>query len=180
MIVRSLCALVLLLAGGAVLARDWQMQSGSIRFRGTQQGEAFEGEFKRFTPTIHFDPGQADQARFEVDIDIRSAFSANEERDAAMQADEWFGSERYPSARFTAVKARAQGEHRFLAEAELQIRDRRVKLQFPFEWQSNESGAVLSAKVLLNRLDFDLGLGDWADPDWVGHQVEVDVRVELR
>lgn len=175
--------LILLALIGAVapaLAHDWQqLPESELRFQGSQQGERFDGRFQRFASQIRFDPLDLARARFDVRIDLASVDSANSERDQAVLGADWFDVARYPQAHFRTLGFRALGENRFVADAELQIRDRTQALQFPFTWVADRDGVSLKASVVLDRLDFGLGKGEWADDELIGTQVTVTVDLRL-
>lgn len=173
------CWAVLLLLPVTASAADWVLAEGTLAFAGTQQGEPFRGQFRRFDVTLAFDPATPAEARFDVRIDLTSADSAQEERDAALAGPEWFDVATLPEARFTASGARAT-DTGFVVPARLSLRGVTKELAFPFSWTVTDRGPRLRATVTLNRLDFGLGAGDWADPEWVGHAVEVTVDVLLK
>lgn len=160
-------------------ATDWQMTSGSLTFSGTQQGEPFTGTFREFTTKLKFDPEHPEQSTLTVDIDLRTADSQLEERDATLQSAEWFNTEAEPFAHFTAMGGKRLPDGRFEFPATLTIHAKQKAIAFPFTWTGDGKTGKLTSTVQLNRLDFDLGMGDWADPDWVGQAVQVDVAVHF-
>ncbi|MDZ4811737.1 MAG: YceI family protein [Pseudomonadota bacterium] len=161
-------------------AADWKQQTGStLGFTGQQQGEPFQGHFRKFASTIRFDPAVLAKARFDVSIDISSADSANSERDETMLGAEFFDSKKFPKARFTTRAFRQIAPGKFEADATLTIRDKSVALKFPFTWSGDAKSAVLKAKVTLDRLAFGLGTGDWEDESSIGYKVEVNVYLKL-
>lgn len=176
----AMCGVLLLtLVAHSATATDWQMTSGSLKFSGTQQGEPFSGVFKTFTTKLKFDPEHPELSQLNVEIDLRTADSQLEERDAALQSAEWFNTEAQPFARFSATGGKRVADGRFEFPATLTIHAKQKAMAFPFTWTVDGNTAKLSGTVQLNRLDFDLGTGDWADPDWVGHEVQVDVSVQF-
>lgn len=175
-----LCGLSSMVTSAPTAAADWKQQAGStLGFTGQQQGEAFQGQFRKFASTIRFDPAVLAEARFDVSIDIASADSANSERDETMLGAEFFDSKKFPKARFTTSAFRQIAPGKFEADATLTIRDKRVALKFPFTWSGDAKSAVLKAKVTLDRLAFGLGTGDWEDESSVGHKVDVNVQLKL-
>ena len=173
---------VLLFGMGLAGARadDWVLDSGSLRFSGTQQEEPFTGEFKRFEPSIKFDPAHPETTRIDVTIDLASADSAQEERDSALLTPEWFDVAKFPQANFAASAATAKADGSFDAKAKLSLRGVSRDMAFPFTWTREGDRAHLRAQVTLDRLAFGLGSGEWADAEWVGHSVVVDVDVWLK
>lgn len=174
----ALMWMTLLLAPLRSTAADWQLAEGTLSFAGTQQEEPFEGVFRRFTVALAFDPASPEQARFDVRVDLASADSRQEERDSALAGPEWFDVATSAEARFTAQGARTDGTG-FVVPARLTLRGVTKDLSFPFTWTTTDRGPRLRASVTLDRLDFGLGSGEWADPEWVGHAVRVDVDILL-
>lgn len=161
-------------------ANTWTVQPGSkLSFEGTQQGEVFSGQFKKFNAQIMFDPTDLAHAKFDVSVDIASVDSQNSERDDAVRGTDWFDSQRFPQARFVTTAFRALGPGKFEADASLSIRGKTIPLKFPFSWKVNNGGAELNAQVTLDRLAFGIGAGDWADEELVGAKVKVSVDLKL-
>jgi polyisoprenoid-binding protein YceI len=157
----------------------YAVQPGSaLQFQGTQQGERFTGRVMQFDARITFDATRLPESNFDVTMQLKSLDSRNAERDQAMQTTDWFDVSRYPTATFRTVAFRStpQGP---VADADLTIKGRTKRIVFPFQWQPNGSLATLDARVTLDRLDFGLGAGEWADDSVVGRRVEVLVHLQL-
>lgn len=162
-------------------ASSWQVgDDATLSFRGSYMGEAFDGRFERFTAQIRFDPDALDGASFDVEIDVTSARTGIDEYDSGMQEPEFFHGSRFPSARFAAGSFRSSGEGSYQADAELTIRDQTRALPFPFRFEIDGDSARLTATVALQRLDFDVGSGDWADTSLIANEVEVRVDLPLQ
>ena len=178
---RTLVFSALLGMGAIAHAAQWLQQPGStLSFSGTQQGEPFKGAFGTFQSDVRFDPAALADAHLDVRIDIASADTANSERDQTMLGSDFFDSARFPKARFTTSAIREVAPGKYEADAQLSIRDKTVKLKFPFSWQGDAGSAELLAQVSLDRLAFGIGTGDWEDEGTVGRTVTVDVRLKLK
>lgn len=162
-------------------ASDWDVDAASstLGFVGSAQGEAFDGSFRSFDATIRFDPAALDAARFEVDIDLRSADTQNAERDETLQGADFFRTRREPMARYVAERFRALDDGRYAADGELTLRGvtQPVTLEFSF---SEGSPAVLEGEATLDRTQFEVGGGDWANDADIRHAVRVVTRLELQ
>jgi polyisoprenoid-binding protein YceI len=175
------CSLALLLSAAAPLAaKTWTVdaKTSELKFTGTYQEEPFEGRFP-FSAQIQFDPGNLAQAKFDVRVDVNQVDSQNEERDAALSEPDWFNFAQFPTAQFT-TKSFRETPSGYLADATLKIRNVSKPIQFPFTWSVKNGVATLKAKVTLNRLDFGLGAGEWEDPEVIGHDVVVEVKLIAR
>lgn len=171
------------LATTPALAAEWRTDPAGSRleFVANAQGSDFTGRFRRFTPRINFDPARPAGASFDVAIELASVDTDNSERDEALPTPDFFWTEKFPRARFTATGCKSQpAAGLFQCQGTLTLRGKSRKLAFPFAWSGDARAARLSASVPLNRLDFGIGTGDWADPATIGHRVNVKVALVLR
>ncbi|MEI8299020.1 MAG: YceI family protein [Pseudomonadota bacterium] len=150
----------------------------SLAFSGTQQGERFNGVFRAFEARIQYAPDDLAGSHFDVTIPLKSLDSKNSERDAALATAEWFDFTHFPNATFRTVAMHMTATG-VVADADVTIKGRTRRIAFPFTWKGSASGATLDARVTLDRLDYGLGTGDWADDAMVGRKVEVTVRLVL-
>ena len=176
-------AVLLLLAGSAATAKDWTLdaKASRLRFAGTQQDEAFSGEFARFTPKIAYDAAKPAETKIDVEVDLASADSKSPDRDEQLKGAEFFAVAKYPKAHFKTLACKpgaAAGQVE--CDAELTIRDKTRKLAFPFTFVENGGAGRLRASVELDRTQFDVGTGEWLDEATVGHKVKVTVDLTLR
>lgn len=178
---RPLLLLALAACAFSASATEWQADPArsTLGFAGAVEGEAFSGHFKEFKPAIQFDPAALDSARFDVEIMLASADSANAERDETLQGEDFFATARFPSAHYRASQFRQLGEGRFVAEGTLSLRgvDKAVPLEFT--WKSGADGAVLEGTATVNRIDFGVGGGDWADASTISHKISVKTTLHL-
>jgi cytochrome b561 len=163
----------------AAAPKTYTVQSGSsLTFQGTQQGEKFSGAFKNFDATIKMDDSASNASLFDVTIHLKSTDSKNAERDAALMSASWFDVAHHPDAHFKTVGFRSTPQGT-VADADLTIRDKTKRIVFPYVFKKTPTGATLDATVRLNRLDYGLGAGEWADDSMVGHAVDVLVHLTL-
>lgn len=178
---RALFSLLCLIASATAGATDWQVDpaASTLAFRGSAQGEAFDGRFKQFQARIRFDPNALGNSRFEVDIATGSADTQNAERDETLLGSEFFDSTAQPSARYVAERFEALDARRFRALGTLTLRGISKPVPLEFEWKPGTNGAELIGNASLDRLDFNVGSGEWADPEMIAPQVDVTTRLVL-
>ena len=178
---KSRFAAALLAFAGATHGADWApvVAKSTVSFSGSYDGEPFEGRFRRFTARVTTDPATKAPSRIEATIDVRSADSANAERDETLRTAEFFDTGRFPNARFRTTACRGAAP-KIRCDAELTIRDRTRPLVFPLTWTQAPGGsAKLQASVVLKRLAFDVGTGDWADTALIPDEVTVRIALVL-
>jgi|APFre7841882724_1041349.scaffolds.fasta_scaffold27886_3 polyisoprenoid-binding protein YceI len=177
-------ALLLMLACAPVGAAEWTPVPGQskLAFRGQASGEAFDGVFHRYTPKVRFDAAQPQSIAIEVDIDLASVDSRNAERDQTLVTDEFFALASNPLARFSASDCTlATPPNGYRCAGRLTLKGHSQDLEFRFTWVEGPDGsAALDATVALDRTDYEVGVGDWADADTIAHEVDVDVHLVLK
>jgi polyisoprenoid-binding protein YceI len=150
----------------------------SLSFTGSQQGEKFTGSFHEFDARVAYAPEQLASSRISATIKMKSLDSKSQDRDSALIGPEWFEVAKFPIASFrtTAIRMTPTGP---VGDAELTIKSATKHLAFPFSWKMEGGKAVLDARVTLDRLDFGVGTGEWADEGIAGRKVEVSVHLVL-
>lgn len=189
-----ICALLLCAAPSVSLAAEapqWDVTEGgeqSLTFTTTQMGAAFTGRFENFTPQITFHPDALDQSHVKVEISLQSAETGDEERDEALQNEDWFNTQQYPIATFeTADFQMNEGDNQdrypYLARGRLDLSGVQQDITLPFSFTIDDSTTPHSASaagaVTLDRIEFGLGAENWDDHDSVGHKVEVRFQLDL-
>lgn len=171
----------LILVAPTIHAADWSVDAttSKLTFSSTAEGMAFEGQFKQFTPTIRFDPADLATARFDVKISLASADTANADRDDTLKGADFFAVSNFPEANYQATRFRDLGQGRFAADGTLSLRGVDKPVTLEFTWTGDATHAVLDGSATLNRLDFAVGAGDWADASTIAHEVRVSTHLQL-
>ena len=158
----------------------WAVDPGrsTLTFETTQQGEKFTGSFGKFQALVQYDEQAIADSRIEVTIDLRSVDTRARDRDQTLAGGDWFDVAHQPTATFRTVAMRmtARGP---TADADLAIKGKTQRIAFPFRFAVTGSDATLDAHVTIDRLDYGLGAGEWADESVVGRKVEVTTHLVL-
>lgn len=175
---RRMLAALLLLASPAHATDYVADKSSQLTFVAIYQGESFTGRFQTFTPAISFDPAALERSRFDVRITLASANTDNEERDDLLLGSDFFDSKKLSEARYTATKFRALGGNKFVADGNLTLRGISKPIALTFTWTTGAK-TTLQGEARLNRLDFNVGTGDWADTGLLPATVTVKTTLNL-
>lgn len=169
-----------LLGSAPAIATDYVQAPGStLAFATEYDGEVFSGHFGQFTTSVSFDPADLTGAKLDVVIPLASATTANADRDSTLQGADFFATSKFPQARYTATKFRALGDGSYAADGELTLRgaSHPVTLTFTF---TDGAPALLEGRATVQRLDFDVGGGDWADLSLLPNPVAISTKVRLQ
>lgn len=150
-----------------------------IEFNTTQAGAPFQGTFHDYTGLVCIDGGADNQIR--VSLRTASVDTQLPELDEALRGPDFFDVSRWPQALFESQTITALGNGRYQATGKLTLRNMTHRVSVPFTFKPTADGrAQLEGQLVIKRLDYDIGLGQWADTRWVGNQVEVRFSVVVR
>jgi polyisoprenoid-binding protein YceI len=179
--VRGRLLLTVLLASAAGANADcWvtPAEPPPLRFEASQAGAPVNGSFTRYSGRLCLPDGdRAGSARLE--IDTASIDMGTPEFDEEMRGPLVLSVSRWPNAEFVAESVTDLGGHRYRVTGALRIRDITLPLTTEFSTRPGEGALDLSAETHINRLDFDLGLGEWQDTRWVGADVRIVADARL-
>lgn len=172
-ILTALVALSALAGPLPAWSAEYRLEPGdsSLEFTANQQGADFRGRFERFDASMTLDEDDPAANRIAATIELDSVNTEYQERDEYLVGEEWFNVDEYPQAEFeaTGFAPDADGEFAVTARLTLRGRTRELPMQFRFD------GRRLQGSTVLDRREFGVGMGMWADDDMVSVNVGVEV-----
>ena len=176
---RRLLITFALLLPAAALARDWQVDASksTLTFKGTYQGEAFDGKFKKFDAAIAYDAADPSQSKFDVTVELTSVDTASGERDQTLATSDFFDVAKTPKAHFVTESFAKSADGEVEAKGTLTLRTQTKPVTLKVKFVESGTTATLDVDTTLKRADFDLGNGpDWSD---IGADVPVHGHLAL-
>jgi polyisoprenoid-binding protein YceI len=185
---RLLAATILCIAqvSVAMAATPYAVDAGAshLGFIGNQSGGDFEGRFSKFTARIAFADADLTGSSFDVDVDMSSVDTGDDDRDEALRGADLFDVSKFPKGHFVSTGFTRKAAGQYEAKGKLTIRDvtRDVVLPFTFAPSSEggKAGAALKGGLTLDRLDYGVGQGDWKDTTIVAKEVRVKFDLRLK
>lgn len=171
--------LTFLLLPVAAFAHDWQVDAAksTLAFKGSYQGDTFNGSFKNFDATIAYDALDLATSKFDVSVDLGSADTASSERDDALKGSDFFDTSKFPKAHFVTQSFAKAAAGSVTASGTLTIRNQTKPVTLKVIFTANGNAATLDVETVLKRADFGLGSGsDWSE---VGADVQVHGHLML-
>lgn len=160
--------------GGACL--EVTQEDGEVHFEIEQAGSAFGGTFLAFGGTVCRD-GDSITA-VSAWIDPGSVDTGLPELDTALKSGEFFAVEAHPRATFESDRVEASGD-KFVAHGALEVKGISKPVDVPFQLARQGDAYHVSGRFEINRLDFGIGTGEWADTTWIGNVTTVTFAGEL-
>jgi polyisoprenoid-binding protein YceI len=173
-------ACLVLLGSATVQADCWKTQPGNgvLQFTASAAGAPTRGEFNTYTGALCL-PGPDAVASASVEIETGSIDMGLPEFNAELRGALFFDVVRWPRARFEASDIESMAPDHYRVQGNLTIRDITRTVATEFEARRVADGLHVTAEFSINRLDFDLGLGEWQDTAWVGNPVTIRIDSTL-
>ena len=159
----------------------WTMaKSSTLGFSAKWEDNTIDGQFKRWTADILFSPEALDRSKLTIGIDMASAATGDDQRDASLPSEDFFAVAAHPKATFTASKFRQTGEGRFIADGVLDLRGVKKPVSLPFSLKIDGDTATARGVTTLDRTAFGVGQGEWASTEEIGAKVKVSFAITAK
>mgnify|MGYP003108748337 FL=1 len=180
---RAALAPLLLVIGAQAQAANFEIDTAESRviFKYSYEGTPYEGEFKNVAATFDIDPTNPASCDFMVTIPIADISVGDAETLDYLMDLEMFDVDQFPTATFHAVKCSMSSMNQFSSEGTLTIRDQTHPMTFPFtmemEMYDGQPRFHLTSEVTVQRLDYGVGQGYWANTATIPNEVVVVIDV---
>lgn len=162
-------------AGGECYRADGD--SGELNFRGEAEGTPFSGFFDDFEVRLcTADDGLAGAA-IEVRVTTGSVTVGNRQGDEALRGSDLLAVEQFPEATWVSESVEAGGDG-YRAEGRLRLREVRADQTVNLRLEQDGDAWWLSGDAEILRLEFNVGTGEFDDPEFIRNRV--DLRFDLR
>ncbi|MCC7006191.1 MAG: YceI family protein, partial [Ottowia sp.] len=161
----ALLAFVLCTAHSAVGAVEYTQfipEKSHITFASQQMGVNVDGQFKKLSAHIVFNPQQLKRTQAEIIVDIASIDTGSPPANEEVLGKNWFDVQRFPTARFHALEVKLTNKNTYEAHGKLSIKNKTIDFVAPVTLQEAAGQAQLDGHFIIRRLDFGLGTGSWA------------------
>ena len=148
------------------------------------------GTFADYEIELDFDPDQPNNSSVRVVIEVASVDTGIDRRDNHLRSADFFDVESHPQITFESSSVEAVGEGELIARGALTIKgiSRQIELPITLLGVSELSPALrrsfgrrvasFTAGVEIDRRDFEVGRGSFAETAVVGAEVEIAVSIE--
>lgn len=165
---------------GLASAADYTVQpAGSkLGFSSTFQGQSFDGTFGKWTAAISYDAAKLPTSKFDVQVDLASAKTGDNDRDSALPGADFFNVAKFPQAHFVTTGFHQNGAQ-VVADGNLTLRGVTKPVSLNVTFKPQGTAATLDVTGSVKRLDFGVGGGDYADTTVIGADVKINAHLVL-
>ena len=145
-----------------------------------EQKIAVEGRFPKYSAQVAFDEKQPEKGSVKLDIELGAIDTGSADGDTEARRPLWFDVAKFPKASFVSTSIRKTGEGRYEAAGKLTIKGKARDVVAPFTTAAAPGGGLSAqGKLVIKRLFFDIGTGQWADVTQIADDVEVRFTLVL-
>ena len=145
------------------------------------------GTFHDFGGEVVFDPENAGNSMFDIEIMVASVDTNVQDRDQHLRTADFFDVQSYPTMHFSSSEVRHVEGNNYVAEGQLRIKDVTREVELPFEFlgvrehlmRDNTLVAGLHGNLTINRTDFGVGVGDFASTAVIGDEVNIEITLQV-
>jgi polyisoprenoid-binding protein YceI len=180
---RAALAPLLLVSSLSAHAAAWVLDpaDSTVLFKYAYSGTPYQGKFENVEALFEIDLLSPGSCTFSVTIPIADINVGDEETLSYLLDVELFDVDQFPTATFKADKCRLESLNSFVADGTLTIRDQTQPLSFPFKLDVGTSEGKmrfhLTSEVTVQRLNFGVGLGYFANTSAIPNDVNIAVDV---
>lgn len=153
--------------------------NSDIRFEFAIERSTFTGHFTEFDVTYCWPNAAPEVGEITVTVNMASARTGNKDLDIGMQDRQALNTDQYPAAKWKTQSIEKQND-RYHTTGELTIRGISQPESGTFRLKPTDNGWLLAGQSQLKRLDYDLGIGEFADIDFIPNPVTVYFNFKLK
>ncbi len=162
-------------AVAAPLAVDYA--KSEITFVSKQMNVPVDGQVRKFTMQLDFDPKKPEAGMVKIDIDVASIDAGSDEANVELVKRVWLDGAKFPKVEFTSTAVKALPGGRFEVAGRMTIKGTTRTVSAPFTAKAQGTAQLFEGAFLLKRLEFKIGEGPWSDTETVADEVQIRFKV---
>ncbi len=150
-----------------------------IGFSYEQMGVTMQGGFRQFTGTLSLDNAQPQKTAVNISVQTGSISLGSRDADRTAAGSDFFNIGAFPRARFQSKQVQSLGNGRYRITGIFTLKNLSRPLTVDAAMQTEGAARLLTGNFSLNRLDYGIGTGEWADTSTLGNAVRVNFTLRL-
>lgn len=146
-----------------------------------------KGYFADYKGTVTFSPDNPTASNFTFDIQVKSIATGNSKRDKHLLSEDFFSAKKYPLITFRSSSVTTGPDGELLVKGTLTMRETSHEITLPLVFHGSKphpamkgsSVAGFTGGLLINRLDYKVGNGKFAEMGLVDKDVQINVGLEV-
>ncbi len=148
-----------------------------ISFGATQMNVPLEGQFKKFSARIQYDPTNPTMSTASIDVDMASVDLGQEDFNSELRTRDWFDTRTYPKATFISSAIKPLAPNKLEVRGKLTVKGITTDITVPVTVTTEGPKRYFEGKLPLKRTLLNVGEGEWKDTSMVADEVEIRFRL---
>ncbi len=161
------------LAAIATWAQAPSANPGTISFVAKQMNVPIDGQFKKFSAQIQFDPTNPTAGKATVEIDVASLDLGDKDFNYEMSTKTWLDTRTYPRATFISSVIKPIAPDRLEIRGKLTIKGKTLDVTVPVTFRTEGRIRVFDGALPIRRTAFNVGEDEWRDTSVVADEVQI-------
>lgn len=154
-------------------------EASRLEFVSKQMGVPVKGSFTKFDGDIVVDEKNPANSRANLTIHMDGIDAGSDDANVEVRRKPWFNVKDYPKAEFISTSVTALGSNQYRVVGKATIKGVTREVTVPVAAKKEKGGWLFEGRFTINRLDFNVGEGAWADVGTVANAVEVSFKVTV-
>ena len=145
------------------------------------------GQFEDYSGSVQFDSNHMELGSINLEVRTKSINTGIPNRDNHLRADEFFNAKQFPTMTFRSTGVKQLEGNQYTVEGDLTIKGITRKVTVPFAYlgsrdnplKKGQEVAGFEARFTVNRLDFQVGPGKYAQMGTIASGVDILVTLEV-
>lgn len=146
-----------------------------------------KGHFTEYEGTIEFSADNAAAGVFNFDVSVDSVFTGIAKRDKHLLSPDFFEAKKYPLITFRSSSVTQDGDSTLLVKGTLTMKETGREITLPLSYLGSKPHPLMKGTVIagfeggitINRLDYGVGNGKFADMGVVDKDVRITIALEV-
>ena len=185
----TLAGLLLFGQNASAAARAWELDTdhSNVYFSIEHIYATVQGRFTAIAATVHFDPANLKESRFDFEIKVDSIDTGIAQRDEHLRSADFFAAATHPLITFTSTAISHTGENNYQVAGTLTVKGKTHNLTLPLTFAGikdhpatpGKQVAGFNGRLSVDRLALGVGDGKFHQMGLLGTNVDVLVTLEL-
>jgi len=169
----GVCAASLVAAVSAFAQAQVDTTKSTVTATSKQMNVPVEGNFKKVTAQLDFDPAKPTAGSANLTIDTGSYDLGDDSYNKQATDKDWFDTTHFPTATFVSTAIAPAGGTKFNVSGKLTIKGKSQNVTVPVTVMSQGTTQTFDGSLPIKRTQFDVGLGEWKDTSVVADEVVI-------